>query len=287
LTLQRADYLALSRLLPRLLSAAQAGCRTHGTTAHQRDAATDLLGQVYQITSSTLCKLDETALAWIAADRAVTQAIHGRNLLQVGRAKTMVTRCLLAQRRPRAALELSLHTAGQLAPDSNDNTPQRLSVYGALLLDAALAAARLDDSATVRELVLGADDVAAKLRGDSNHNWACFSPTNVKLYKAAAAVYMGDGRAAVDIHDGLDNTRFAALPAERRADHYLNIARAYIQIGKPHTAAQLLLAADRAASPEVRNRPAGHEVLAELLRRTRTNPPIPIRSLAEQLRIAV
>ena len=72
-----------------------------------------------------------------------------------------------------------------------------------------------------------------------------------------------------------------------RADHYLDVARAYTQIGEPYTAAQLLLAADRTAAPEVRNRPAGHEVLTEVLRHTRTNPPTQIRSLAEQLQIAV
>jgi transcriptional regulator with XRE-family HTH domain len=37
----------------------------------------------------------------------------------------------------------------------------------------------------------------------------------------------------------------------------------------------------------LRCRPVGHEVLTEVLRRTGTDPPAPIRSLAEQLGIAV
>jgi hypothetical protein len=90
-----------------------------------------------------------------------------------------------------------------------------------------------------------------------------------ELIAGAAAVHLGEGGAAIDTHNSLDN------------------ARAYIQIGKPHTAAQLLLAADQAAAPEVRDRPASHEVLAEVLRRTRTNPPAPIGSLAEPLCIVV
>lgn len=288
LTFQRADYKALSRVLPRLLHAGQAGCGTNDGTAQQRNAAADVLGQIYQLTSLTLCKLDEGALAWVAADRAVAQTVHRRDPLVIGRAKTMVAHSLLARGRPRTALELSLHTAGQLACDRDDTPPpQRLSVYGTLLLNAALAAAHLGDNATVRELIDGADAAAAEVGGDFNHHWTCFGPTNVQLHKAAAAVHLGEGGAAIDIHSSLDATRFAALPAERRADHYLNIVRAYIQIGEPHTAAQLLLEADRAAASEIRDRPAGHKVLAEVLRHTRTNPSTPIRSLAEQLCIVV
>jgi hypothetical protein len=109
----------------------------------------------------------------------------------------------------------------------------------------------------------------------------------VQLYKAAAAVDLGDGRAAIDTHESLDGASFAALPAERRASHYLDIARAYTQIGQPHAAARSLLAADRTAAPEVRHRAAGQEVLTEVIRRTGSDPPAPIRSLAEQLRVAV
>jgi transcriptional regulator with XRE-family HTH domain len=287
LTLQRADYVALSQVLPRLLHAAQVGGSMHAGT-QQQDAAADLLGQVYQIASSALWKLGEAALAWVAADRAVAHAVRGTDELLVGPAKARVGRSLLALGRPRPALEVGLHTAGQFAPDGNGSTtPQRLSVYGTLLLDAAMAAAQLGDRATVRDLVHGAEHVAAELGGDFNHYWTCFGPTNVQLYKAAAAVHLGDGRAAIDTHESLDGARFSALPAERRANHYLDIARAYTQIGQPHAAARLLLAADQTAAPEVRYRPAGQEVLTEVIRRTRTDPPAQIRSLAEQLRVAV
>jgi hypothetical protein len=183
---------------------------------------------------------------------------------------------------------VGLHTAGQFAPDGDGTpAPERLSVYGTLLLEAALAAAHLGDGATMRDLVLDAENAAAELGGDFNHYWTCFGPTNVQLHKAAAAVHMGDGRAAIATHESLDVDSFAALPAERRADHYLHIAHAYIQIGEPHPAARLLLAADQAAAPEVRFRPSGREVLTELLRQMHTDPPAPIRSLAEQLHIAV
>ncbi len=287
LTVQRADYVALSRALPRLLYAAQAGGSMHAGTA-QQGAAADLLGQVYQIASWTLCKLGEAALAWVAADRAVTQAVRGRDPLLVGPAKARVGRSLLAGGRPRPALEIGLHTAGQFAPDRDGTTtPQRLSVYGTLLLEAALAAARLGDGATVRDLLVGAEDVAAELGGDFNHYWTCFGPTNVQLYRAAAAVHLGDGRAAIDTHERLDTDSFAALPAERRANHYLDIARAYTQIGKPDTAARSLLTADQTAAPEVRHRPASRAVLTEVLRQMHTDPPAPIRSLAEQLHIAI
>src|SRR5918994_1840712 len=60
--------------------------------------------------------------------------------------------------------------------------------YGVLLLNGAMAAARIGDSATVRDLVNGAEEAATELGGDYNHYWTCFGPTNVQLHKAAAAV---------------------------------------------------------------------------------------------------
>ena len=79
-------------------------------------------------------------------------------------------------------------------------SPQRLSVYGILLLQGAMAAARIGDSATVADLLNGAQEAALMLGSDENHYWTSFGPTNVELHRAAAAVELGDGGRAVEIH---------------------------------------------------------------------------------------
>jgi hypothetical protein len=88
--------------------------------------------------------------------------------------------------------------ANRLAPGgSNDLSPARLSVYGMLLLQGAMAAARIGDSATVEDLLSGAGEAATLLGGDQNHYWTSFGPTNVQLHRAAAAVELGEGGRAL------------------------------------------------------------------------------------------
>ncbi|MBX6723960.1 MAG: transcriptional regulator, partial [Dactylosporangium sp.] len=166
-------------------------------------------------------------------------------------------------------------------------TPQRLSVYGTLLLQGAMAAARGGDGATVRDLLHGAEDAAKRVGEDENHYWTCFGPTNVKLHRAAAAVELGDAALAVEIHDALDPVAFAALLPERRANHYLDVARGYAQLGKLDKAGEMLVEANRLAPSEIRCRPLAHEVVTDLLRRARGAPPSTVAELAEQMGVTI
>jgi hypothetical protein len=156
-----------------------------------------------------------------------------------------------------------------------------------LLVNGAMAAARIGDSATVRDLIAGAEQAAREMGGDQNHYWTSFGPTNVQLHRAAAAVELGDGRAAVDCHERLDLDCFQAMLPERRAHHYLDIARGYTQVGDIEKAGEMLLEGDRLAPSEIRCRPLAHEVLSDVLRRTRGTPPAPIAELAEQMGVGV
>jgi hypothetical protein len=150
-----------------------------------------------------------------------------------------------------------------------------------------MAAARIGDSATVRDLVCGAEQAAGALGGDYNHYWSSFGPTNVELHRAAAAVELGDGGKAIETHNRIDKECFAAMLPERRAHHYLDIARGYTQVGDVEKASEMLLEGDRLAPAEIRCRPLAHEVISDVLRRTRGTPPAPIAELAEQMGVGV
>src|SRR4051812_26957249 len=287
LTYQHAKYGVLARTLPRLLRDAQAADSAHANGAEARDAA-HLLGQVYQIASSVLRKLGEHELSWLAADRSIAVSQRAGDQLLAGIASYRVGSSLLALGRARPALEVNVNIANRLASGGDDSTRgERLSVYGMLLLNGAMAAARIGDSATVRDLVNGAEEAATVLGGDYNHYWTCFGPTNVQLHRAAAAVELGDGRTAVDTHERIDGEGFAALLPERRAHHYLDIARGYTQIGNVEKASEMLLEGDRLAPSEIRCRPLAHEVLSDVLRRTRGTPAAPIAELAEHMGVGV
>jgi transcriptional regulator with XRE-family HTH domain len=287
LTFQHAKYGVLARSLPKLLRDAQAADTAYGPDDTGREAA-HLLGQVYQISSSTLRKLGEHELAWLAADRSIAVSQRAGDQLLAGTATYRVALSLLALGRARPALEVNVNLANRLAPGGETRASgERLSVYGILLLEAAMAAARIGDTATVRDLITGADEAARGLGGDENYYWTSFGPTNVQLHRAAAAVELGDGRTAIDTHEGLDMAAFGAMLPERRAHHYLDIARACALIGDVGRASEMLLEGDRLAPSEIRCRPIAREVLSDVLRRTRGTPPVPVAELAEHMGVGV
>ncbi|WP_431907124.1 helix-turn-helix domain-containing protein [Micromonospora carbonacea] len=287
LTYQYGRYGMLTRALPKLLRDAQAADAGHDGD-HSREAA-HLLGQVYQIASSVLRKLGECDLAWLAADRSMAVAQRADDPLLAGIATTRVCNAMVAMGRPRPALELNLTIANRLAPGGgNDTDPGRLSVYGLLLLQGAMAAARLGDSATVDDLVNGAHEAALLLGSDQNHYWTSFGPTNVELHRAAAAVELGDGGRAVEVHQQrIAEPAFNTLLPERRAHHLLDLARGFAQIGDVANAGEMLLRGDRLAPSEIRCRPIAHEVMSDVLRRTRGAPPSLIAELAEHMGVGV
>lgn len=288
LSYQHARYGMLARTLPRLLREAQAADTAYADGGQGREAA-HLLGQVYQIASSALRKLGEHELAWLAADRSIAVSQRAGDQLLAGTATTRVALALLALGRCRPALEINVNIANRLAPGAagNDSAPERLSVYGMLLLQGAMAAARIGDGATVRDLLGGAEEAARGLDGDHNYYWSSFGPTNVQLHRAAAAVELGEGRVAVEVHGTLDLEAFNALLPERRAHHYLDQARAHALLGDIDLASEMLLEGDRLAPSEIRCRPLAREVLSDVLRRTRGTPSAPVAELAEHMSVGV
>jgi transcriptional regulator with XRE-family HTH domain len=288
LSYQHARYGMLARALPKLLREAQAADVAHEAGDDDREAA-HLLGQVYQIASSALRKLGEHELSWLAADRSIAVSQRADDPLLAGTATTRVALALLALGRARPALEINVNVANRLAPGcaGEDTTAPQLSVYGILLLQGAMAAARIGDTASVRDLLNAADDAARGLGGDYNHYWTCFGPTNVQLHRAAAAVEMGEGRVAVDTHERIDPEGFATLLPERRAHHFLDLARARAQMGDIDSASEMLLEGDRLAPSEIRCRPIAREVLSDVLRRTRGAPSAAVAELAENMGVGV
>jgi transcriptional regulator with XRE-family HTH domain len=287
LTYQHAKGVALARSLPQLLRQAQAADAAYQGSDHAPESA-HLLGQVYQIASSALRNLGEHELAWLAADRSVSVAQRAGDELLAGVATFRVGNALLSLGRARPALEINVHVANRLAPsEDRAPTPQRLSVYGTLLLQGAMAAARLGDPATVADLLGAADEAAGWLGSDCNHYWSSFGPTNVLLHRVAAAVELGDGRQAVATHERIGSEGFAALVPERRVHHLLDLARGCAQVGDVLRAGEALMEGDRLAPAELRSRPILREVLGDVLRRTPGEPPAPLCELAETVGVGV
>jgi len=288
---QHSRYEVLVRLVPRLLRDAQAAeaASPAGEVPDEGDgpSATHLLGQVYQIVSSAMRKVGELELAWLAADRGIAVAERSGDPLLAGSASYRVGNAMLALGRARSALEINLSIANRLATEDGGARADHASVYGMLLLQGAMAAARIGDAATVHDLIAGAEAAAAVVGPNRNYYWTSFGPTNVELHRAAAAVELGEGGLAVQTHEKLDPVGFAALPPERRAHHYVDLARGLAQEGDIERASEMLLEGDRLAPSEIRCRPLAHEVLSDVLRRTKGTPSGPVAELAETMGVRI
>jgi len=130
-----------SIFVSRLLSDAQ-----RADAAYDQDAGTtaaSLLAQAYQVAASALRKLGEHQLGWLAADRAIRAVERTGDLCWHGVATFRVGNALLAMGRADAALRVQLGAVNRLSPDTSaDDTEARMSVYGIVVLQAAMAAAR-------------------------------------------------------------------------------------------------------------------------------------------------
>ncbi|ROO59178.1 helix-turn-helix protein [Micromonospora sp. Llam0] len=272
LAYRHAHYPQLLRMLPDLLTAAR---RLH---AADPVGGGQPLVQVYRIASSVLVKLDETDLAWLAADRAMTVASTAGDPLLAATAAVPLGQTLRAVGQGRLAMSATIAAAHRLDPagpaattdpaeSAGDWPPPRLSVYGTLLLQAALAAAECDDAAAVRELTGQAGDVADQIGDGHDHQRSGFGPTAVELARVVAAADLGEAEEAVRRHAALvRRPGWRGLPAEHRAAYLVDVARAALQSGDLVTAGRSLVDADRVASAEVRLRPSARTVVAEVAR---------------------
>ncbi len=285
-TMLHAKWGMLARVLPKLLRDAQAADTAYAGGEHAEEAA-HLLGQVYQITSSSMRRMGELDLGWLAADRSIAVSQRAGDQLLAGVATSRVALALRALGRHRSALEVNVNIANRLCPGAEQSSPDRLSVYGFLLLQGAVAAACLGDSATMHDLLNAADDAAQGVGADANHYWSSFGPTNVLLHRAAAAVELGEGGAALAVHEAIDPRVFGSMVPERRAHHFIDMARGFTQVGDITRAGEMLLECDAIAPAEVRCRPIAHEVMSDVLRRTKGSPPLQVADLAEQMGVGV
>jgi len=89
---QNAHWPLLSQTLPRLLTTAQTAVAAYPGADDQARRARSLLSQAYQVTASTLCKLREFDLAWLAAERGFVLAEEtGDSLLISDAARRVAT----------------------------------------------------------------------------------------------------------------------------------------------------------------------------------------------------
>ncbi|SRR6266568_1886044 len=273
-----ADYQVMGSLLPDLLEDAQ---RAHAVLGS--DESGILLSEVYQVIASTLRKLGEHTLAWLAGDRGVAVAQDTGDLASVAGAGFRIANALLSMGRSDQALALNLSLADRLEPECR--TEELRALYGHVLLQGAMAAAASGDDRRVGEMITEAQQAARLVGAGSNHFRLAFGPVNVALHQVAALVALGENGRALAAADAISSEGLRMLRKERRAALMIDTARACSHAGNRDEALRRLLEAEEIAAPEVRCRPVAQATIADLLHRWPGSPPLELARLAERARV--
>ena len=275
---QGSRYDVAGRILPGLIRGAETAARTEGSAS---PAACAVRARVYDTTAALLSRVGEPFLAWAAADRAMFAAEQSGDPLLAAASAWRLSYMITGRKHPQEALGLAMAAAAALGRKMRAPTPERLSVYGALHLAAATAAAASFDRATTESLLATARGIADRT-GEANHLGTAFGPVNVAIHAIGASLKLGDPRTAAETGEALD---LAAMPVGlvgRRTQVNLDLARAYAMTRKDAAAVNLLLAAERLSPQLVRYDPATRDVLTELLRREHRPSTPELRPLARR-----
>lgn len=274
-----ADYEVLGRALPAVLRESQ---RSHA--ALREAASAQVLAETYQITASTARKLGEFDLAWVAGDRGLAVADEAADPLLTATGAYRVANALLAMGRVDAAYALNVSIASRLEPSLQ--TPADRSVYGTMLLQAAIASARRGDNRESRDLIREAHEVGGRVGPARNDYHTAFGPVNVGIHRVSTLVELGEGGTAVEAAAVVPREDLGQLPRERRANHLVDVARGYSQWGRREQALATLLDAEQLAPAEVRCRPMARATITDLVHRSRgTTSPL-LRELAARAGVA-
>jgi hypothetical protein len=272
--MQACRYGVLLAGLPGLLAAVR-GTQEHTDDPRVQHAAV----AAHHVAASLLLKRGDPASAWIAADRAARAAhILDDDPTATGSAARIVVHAMGAVGHHRQAVRHGADTAHDLTRHLRKDTPELVSVFGALLLRAAWAASETGQAATAAALLADAEQAASMLPGDGNHGWTAFGPTNVAVHRVSLALTLGNAGRAVEAARGVDVAGLEV--AERRAVFWLDVARALAACGRTEQAGIALLTAEEQAPEEIHSRTVARNLTGELVRRDEYGRLPELRSLA-------
>ncbi|MFD4956209.1 helix-turn-helix domain-containing protein [Streptomyces sp. NPDC058451] len=263
----------LEGLVPRLESAARS------VPEADRVELFRLLAVMYHTCSGALANMGEPEAAWIAVDRAVVAAERADDPLLMAAGEFRLAIVFLGARHFEQAAQASGSAADALRPLAESGQAEAVALRGALTLQRAVAAARLNQADDAYGYLRDAREMANQVGDGRNDYNTEFGPTNVGLHEVAVAVDLGDAGVALRAALTIDPSR---LSAERQTRFQIDLARAYAQRRQVADSLSALLTA-RGLSPEmVRALPMVKQLVADLL--TMSQPPSEeLRALAAEL----
>jgi hypothetical protein len=228
-----------------------------GTTAATGDGRVDLY-DAYHLCRSYLGNLKGQAGAAVCADRGLTLAGEIGDRLLVAHALRNVAMVQLRGGSARQALAVANRALDMVTGVE----PDRLVLRGSLRVVAAKASARLRDPAGAEQHLAGAIRAADSLGSDRMYRNLWFGPSDLAISRVRVKLILG----ATD--DALRTSRTAELaegyPPSLQAEHFINLASAYVHRRQDAAAMYALLKAERLSAEEIRYNDAVASILRSL-----------------------
>lgn len=261
--------------LPGLIIDAERAVRTFDRSRQACQQA----AEVYWLARPILKHAGRADLCGLVSDRAMRYAEETEDPLLVAVAGWNVGQAMLSGDMPEGALDLAMQGVEQLEPLLPDGTPELFSVYGALLLNAAIAAVRTADPWRGRQLLRGPARKAANKIGDgNNYHGTVFGPTNVAIHLVSVDAEAGE---TTDALRHADDVNIAGIPSlERRTTHLYQVARCHEQRGNDTAVLVHLQMAQRQCPQDFDYKRTTRNMVSTLVRRARPSYAAEVREFA-------
>jgi len=279
-------YSQLTDQLPQLITDTELVVRAHqageaATSSRQaQGSAADLYGLVRTVTK----RFGRLDLSLLVADRAVHAAEAADDALRLAVARWNLAQVLLADGQAEGAEMVAMRAADALRPLMARGEVDAAALYGALLLVAAVAAARQCDTWTARSRLREVAPLAEQT-GECNTLWTAFGPTNVAMYAVSVEVEAGEAAEGLRLAEQVDHGHSPSI--ERQVAFLLDQAKGHEQRRDYASALLLLHTAERVAPEDVQYRPAAHAILRSVVQRGRRSVTTEARQLAARVGLSL
>lgn len=273
---QAAEYDRAASLLPTTMQSIDTAAAL--TDGDQYREALSLRALIHQVAAALFNRTGLTDLGWVAADRSINAARQADDIELVTAGIYRLGQVMLRAGQNEQAYRLADTTMATTG--DGDGSPSAMSLHGALLLTAAIAA-RLDDRRETLKLLNQAHAIAEQL-GERNDHWTAFGPTNVQLHATSAAVALNDPNDVVTQGGMVNPDAFPDELRGRRSQVYVDLAWAYSRQRNDTAAVLSLMEAERLAPEAVRFNPVARDLIQTSLHRSRKSAVPGLTGLAER-----
>jgi transcriptional regulator with XRE-family HTH domain len=266
----------IAGVLPGLISEAQRATRLHEGADRRRSLA--MLAETYHQAQAFLAWHGDRELMWLCVDKGMAAAIEADDPLAIGGASWYAAHLLRAVGSPDEAIARLDEARDLLAPLVSDESPAEYTAMIAdLLLCRALTRARSGDDGAWHDWDTARGIVHDTLPADYIGPWTRVGRTLVDVYAVMCAVDLGEPEEAQRRAHSLDP---ASIPStDRRARHYVELARGTDLEGSVEGTLHLLQRAAATSTETVAYSPAARELVGRLVASSGAS----IRADAEEL----